>query len=98
MKNKLLIITGLLLIIVALCLTIINIKNNEKAERESKIIVKEISEKISKRITEKNIEEKTAKNTIIQIDNEDYIGLIKIEKINLMLPIIDNWDYQKLAK
>lgn len=98
MRNKIFILIGLLLIIVAFCLTINNIKNNEKAEKESEKIVKEITEKISQKMTENNNEENTSKSTNIKIGDEEYIGLIKIEKIDLILPIIDNWDYNKLSK
>ena len=90
MKNKkwfFLIILGIILIITALSLLIYNSYVDERAGKESKKVVEKIQEEL------KDID--TNEETI-KIDGNEYIGIIKIPRLELELTIMKDWSYKKM--
>ena len=88
LRRIILIITGLILIVVALYfITSYNLKSN-KAEKKSKEIYSQLIN-----VIEQNKEEKQ-ENTLI--DGDEYLGAIQIQALNLELPVQNYWDYSKL--
>ena len=79
--------TGITLIIIALCLLIYNSYVDKKAGKESKEVVETIQEELKKIETE----QKT-----IQVDGNEYIGIINIPTLNLELPVMTDWSYKKM--
>ncbi len=106
-KGKLFIRIGLLLIVAALLLTVYNIYENKRAGRLSQ----EALDALNVRIADASLESLDTKtnNTKplyerypqmdmphIDIDGVDYIGILKIDKLNLSLPIKGKFSYSGL--
>ena len=86
--KRIILIIGLILIVVALYLIIsYNLKSN-KAEKKSKEIYSQLIY-----VMEQN-KEGEQENT--QIDGNDYLGAIQIQALNLELPVMNDWNYNKL--
>jgi len=92
-KGLILVIIGFVLIIISVLMITHNNYQNEKAGTESKKIYEKLQNKnVSEDITTLiNKEEK-----IVNIDGNDYIGTINIPILNLELPIMSDWDYNKM--
>lgn len=78
---------GILFILLSFSFVLYNYYNDKNAEKESK----EIYNKIDKSINE-NIKEVKE----INIDGNNYIGILKIPKLSLELPIMSDWNYNKM--
>lgn len=84
MKNKrslFLFIVGIAFIILAFCLLMYNNYEDMTAGIESKKVVEIIQDK----------SEET-----IKIDDNEYIGIINIPALNLELPVMSDWSYEKM--
>lgn len=84
MKNKnslLLFVIGITFIILSFGLLIYDRYEDMKAGVASKKIVEEIQDK---------------SNYISIIDNNEYIGIINIPSLNLELPVMSDWSYEKM--
>ena len=99
--GKKLIIIGISLITVSLIITIHNIYEEEQAGKNSANVLNIIKENIEKNIEEdtqqinnKTTEEITKKTT--NIEGYDYIGTISIPTLNLELPVMSEYDYDRL--
>ncbi len=91
MKNKLWIIPiiiGIILILVAGILQIINYRQDKRAAKESHILVEKITEELKENLN-------TEENKLV-IDGNEYLGIIKIDKLNLELPVALDWSYEKM--
>lgn len=88
---------GLLLIVAAFSLTVYNINDNKRAEG----VVKQVSEKIMEEIPS------TPTNNFLHvypdrempaedIDGYRYIGILEIPQLNIILPVMEEWDYYRL--
>jgi len=103
--GKKLIIIGISLITVSLIITTHNIYEEEQAGKNSANVLNIMKENI-----EKNIEEEIKENTqqinnetkeestkkTINIEGYDYIGTISIPTLNLELPVMSEYDYDRL--
>jgi len=103
--GKKLIIIGISLITVSLIITTHNIYEEEQAGKNSANVLNIMKENI-----EKNIEDDIKENTqqinnetkeestkkTINIEGYDYIGTISIPTLNLELPVMSEYDYDRL--
>lgn len=93
-KSSILVAIGIILISIALSLTMYNNYVNKKAEKKSQDAYQKIEEELNKTTTETN-----PKNMkVVTIDGHDYIGTIEIPVLNLKLPIMADWDNEKMKK
>lgn len=92
-KGLILVIIGFLLIIFSLLLVAYNYYEDKKAGTESKKIYEKLKNKDIKEdiITLENKEEK-----VVNIEGNNYIGTINIPILNLELPVMSDWDYNKM--
>lgn len=84
-KSLVLIISGILLIIIALILVIYNNYVDNRAGTKSQEILNIIESSID-----------SDENDTIMIDGNIYFGIIEIPAINIKLPIMKEWNYEKL--
>lgn len=89
-KSIILITIGILLIISALTLTLYNSYQDKNAGIKSN----EIREKLEEVLVNNSNEKEESKT--INIDGNNYIGIIYIEDLDLKLPIMNDWDYTKM--
>lgn len=87
-------VVGLLMIIAALGLTVYNIWDGNRAGRESQ----EVAEKMLDEIPEatKPRYDPTKEMGTLELDGEEYLGLLEIPSLNLQLPVMAEWDYDNL--
>lgn len=84
-------IIGLLLIAAALLLTVYNVWDSERAGKVSDAV----TEKLKLEIGNQNAEN-TGEMPMVRIDGNDYIGLLEIPSLELALPVMADWSYEKL--
>ena len=97
--GKRLIKTGILLIIVSLALITYNNYEEINAGKKSKLALEEIKNNIieeDNNIDKTTISNPTNKTETTNVDGHDYIGTITIPTLNLELPIMSEYDYDKL--
>lgn len=96
-KGTICIILGLLLIVAALSLTIYNINDNARAEKDAKQVLEKIIEKIPDTPDEDfpNLYPDREMPTK-EIDGYRYIGILEIPQLNITLPVMEEWDYYRL--
>lgn len=94
---------GILLLIGALTLLIWNNVESSKAEQSSVEVVSQLKDAIpdgenqpenSSDVSDTPIKER--QTTEIEIDSYDYIGYLSIPALELELPVMSSWDYQRL--
>lgn len=97
-KGTICIAIGLLCLAAALVLTIYNIYEGKQAEQASKTVLSQLDS-----VIEETKEENWKSNVIvdremptIEIDGYRYIGVLEIEAIELRLPVMEEWDYERL--
>lgn len=86
--SKILIICGILSILTAISLIVINKYEDYEAGILSDNVISKIEENI---ITINKEEEKT-----LEIDGNNYLGIIEIPRLNLRLPVMSEFSYDKL--
>ena len=79
---------GLIFLVTALILIIYDTYKDKKANIKSDIILKQLEEKI--------LSNDIKDNNIINIDNEEYLGIINIPVLNLSLPVYSDYSLKKL--
>ena len=97
--GKRLIKTGILLIIVSLALITHNNYEEINAGKKSKLVLEEIKNNIieeDNNITQTIVDNPTNKTETTNVNGYDYIGTINIPTLNLELPIMSEYDYDKL--
>ena len=101
--SKIFIVIGILLIIISSSITLINNYEDNKAKENSSNILKVIKNTTieTNETNNSNTESKiitTTKETdnTIKIDDNKYIGIITIPSLNIELPIMSDYDYEKL--
>ena len=103
--GKTLIIVGVLLIVLSLSISIKNIYEEEKAGKNSESVLNIMKENINNNIESNKdesielvnneiVEEKI--NKTINVEGYDYIGTISIPTLNLELPVMSEYDYDRL--
>jgi sortase A len=97
--GKRLIKTGILLIIISLALITHNNYEEINAGKKSKLALEEIKNNIieeDNNINKTIVDNSTNKTETTNINGHDYIGTITIPTLNLELPIMSEYDYDKL--
>lgn len=85
------VILGLVLICSALSLLFYNNYQEEQFCKETENVLDSLES------SESNIEEVNGPNEItVDVNGYDYIGLIEIPKIEIKLPVLSEWDYERL--
>jgi len=99
-KGKMLVILGCVLVLISGLLALYNIYLNERAAIESKKILEKIQSKDIEVVEDEFAEEEFVavfeEMKIVNINGNDYIGTIKIPTLNLELPVMSDWDYNKM--
>lgn len=95
-SGKIFIIIGLLLITAALSLLSYNIWDSDRAGKSSQKIFASLDEAIEE--SESNFPNNIPYREMptIEIDGYEYIGTLSIPYLDLDLPIMAEWDYQRL--
>lgn len=92
-KGMILVIVGGILIMVAGLMVTYNNYQNKKAEIETKKIYEQVKEK---KVIEEIDQISNEEMQVINIDGNDYIGTISIPVLNLLLPVMADWDYDRM--
>ncbi|MDO4324245.1 MAG: sortase [Lachnospiraceae bacterium] len=107
-KGLFLITTGLLLIAAALLLVLYNLRENDRAGRASAEIVKKLEETIDNdgpdALKDDGADQDAAGTgaeqgqelPTVEIDGYQYIGILEIPCLSLKLPVMAEWDYERL--
>ena len=88
-----LVIIGCILIIVSVLMIIFNNYNDKKAAVESKKIYDKLQDNY---ISEEATTTLNKNMKVVNIDGNDYIATIYIPVLNLELPVMSDWDYDKM--
>lgn len=89
MKNsKILILIGVIIVLIASTMCIYNKYTEYKAGEKSIEILKELKS---------DIKEDSNKTISLNVDGNDYIGIISIPSLNLELPVMDNYNNLNIA-
>lgn len=99
--SKILVFIGITLIIASGIIIITNNYEDNKAKENSKIVLKNLKDNIKEQTKDKsntNIKPTSIskQDNTIKIDNNKYIGIITIPKLNIELPIMSNYNEEKL--
>jgi sortase A len=99
-------VVGGLLLVSALALTSYNIWDGRRADAEAQNVVEQLDQMIpespetsageSLLIGKANEEEDVPSMATIEIDGNEYIGELKVPDLNLTLPVMADWDDEKL--
>lgn len=97
-KGTIFIVIGLLLIVAALSLTFYNIYVSERAEQTAKQTVIEIEKNIPDIPNREfsSVLYPDREMPVTEIDGYRYIGVLEIPELNVKLPIMEEWDYNRL--
>lgn len=97
-KGTIFIITGLLLIVVALSLVVYNVYDSARAEKIAIETVFDLETVIpDKPNTEFSpVEYPDMKMPTTEVNGYNYIGILEIPELNIKLPVMEDWDYNKL--
>ena len=88
---------GIVCILLSAAILIYNNTQNIKAENQSAEIVKSITAIIDKNELEYSEEDPfDTEMKTVNIDGYDYIGYLYIPKLSLELPVMADWDYDRL--
>lgn len=98
MKGKGFMLLGILLVAASIGLSGYNVYSDKHAENESEEVVEILQEEVVEKKEEIIKPVKTVKRELptIKIDKERYIGILEIPKLGLELPVMDDWNYEKL--
>ena len=95
--GKKLIIIGILLIIISSILSIYNIYEEKQAGKNSIAVLNNMKDTIVENVQNINNEiEDEDTMQVINVNGYDYIGTITIPSLNLELPIMSEYDYDRL--
>lgn len=101
MKRMILMSTGGVLLIAALLLTTFNIYDDRRAEKEARRVVEAIFENPEEEKKENSIENtemiySEMEMPVVEFEGNRYIGLLEIPALELKLPVMEDWSYEKL--
>ena len=85
------IVIGLLLMAAALSLTLYNRWDANRADRAAQEVVTKLKAEIPSQVTDSDRDMPT-----IEFDGNRYIGILEIPALDLTLPVMEDWDYEKL--
>lgn len=100
MTRKILICGGLLLITAALCLTAYNIWDGRRAYQASEQVLEELLDMEAAAEPEAGADSASqasnAEMPTLTVDENEYIGTLEIPELELTLPVISEWNYDRL--
>lgn len=109
--GMLFVVTGTVFIFIALSLFLHNRYEDKKAGEEADIVLKEVQESIERRTGGADPDPKPEENPvkqdqgttlmnpelpIVEIDGYGYIGYLSIPALEVELPVMEKWDYNRL--
>lgn len=97
MRNKLgkgFMLIGIVLMLAALSLLSYNHIESENAEQSSQLVLPQIQDAAGKELPVEDVP--VEEMTVTEIDGYGYIGYLNIPKLDLELPIMSQWDYDRL--
>ena len=92
--GKLFISLGILCLLSALGLIVYNSIEEKNSEKYASSFLEELNEKID----DKGDNLTNQEMKVIEIDGYESIGILSIPALNVELPVLTDWDYQKLKK
>lgn len=102
-KGKLWILTGLLLLTAALLLSVNNLHEGTEAYHESEEVLSQLEKEISAKaetVQEAEVPDYMANPDMemptININGNEYIGILDIPSLDLELPVMSSWSYPQL--
>ena len=96
--NKLVMGLGLLLLAAALFMALGNLRDEYRAGRDAQEITRELESAQSAAEQQPAELEQEDDMTVIRLDSETYIGMIRIPDADLHLPVYSEWNYDRLRK
>lgn len=99
MKRKIgitLITLGLTLILFAVALLLYNNYENRKAEQQSDEIINTIVDIVNDNKSDAETDPFDTEMKVVDINGYGYIGYLAIPELNLNLPVMSDWDYNRL--
>lgn len=105
-KGTIFIALGLLLVVGALGLFGYNMWDDHRAAESVETVITQMEEKLPPRGETRYPKEMTADYILapememptVEVENNDYIGYISIPSIDIELPVMAEWDYDKLKE
>ena len=95
-----LVLIGAVLILSALLLYLFNANEDKQAGEAASSALEAvqtvISENTAKEQPSSEQPEEEREDPIVFIDGYDYVGVLELPTLGLQLPVMDNWNYQKL--
>lgn len=85
------VIFGLVLICSALSLLFYNSYQEQKAYKETENVLSALESE-----TQNSTQDDSSNEITIDVNGYDYIGFIEIPKIEIKLPVLSEWDYERL--
>lgn len=99
-KSSVLMTIGLLLLAAALVLTAYNLWNQHRAEKSAKAALQQLLTTMEKELDPSEIPDYVfnprMEMPVTEIDGEDYIGVLEIPALEVKLPVISWWNYDRL--
>lgn len=90
-------ISGLVLLVFAASILVFNNLESKRAEEKADEVVDSLMGEIERnRLTEIETDPFEKEMKVVEIDGYGYIGYIYIPMLNLELPVMDKWDYNRL--
>ncbi len=100
--GKWFVFAGLLLVVAALCITLYNLGEQARAFKSSADVLGKLDELKAEEPSDTNSElppylkNPNMEMPKVEIDGNQYIGIVSVPSLKLRLPVIDDWSYQAL--
>lgn len=97
-KGTILIIAGLLLLSAALALFCYNLWDARRADTAAQTVVARLEAQLPDTLSDFSTREEVAGENlpILELDGDNYIGLLQVPSLDLTLPVMNDWDYDRL--
>ncbi len=99
-RGNFLFILGFMLILAALILTLYNVREADQADQAAQDAVQKMVEEIEEEFPEQKESEEELPSIpemkTMEIDGYEYIGYLSIPATNQLLPVMAEWDYDRL--
>ena len=90
------IVLGAALIISALFFLISNTAEDAAAGKSAQTVLEQIERKLTQSEAQEDATEQSYEMKVVEIDGYGYIGYLTIPSLELELPVMDDWDYERL--
>lgn len=97
--GTILILLGIIAILIAVLLLLYNIWDSKRAGQEAEKIASELEQEIEQDKDDQDPDQNDFSDDsmpTIEIDGNQYIGILEIPAIQLKLPVMEEWDYERL--